>query len=129
MRRCSLIPLLVLAAALSGCVSNHMKQFVGKDIREVMLSEGPPINELTLADERKAFQWYWGGGTVALPGSSHTTTTGQISPSGMVAAHSTTFETPSTVYSSPGCLTTYIARNVDGAWIVEEIRYPKRLVC
>lgn len=123
------IHLLLVALVLAGCVSDHMKQFVGKDIREIMMSEGPPANAFTLADGRKAFQWYWGGGTAVIPGNSHTTTTGQISPGGRITAHSTTVETPPTVYSSPGCLTTYIARDIDGAWIVEDISYPDRLVC
>lgn len=43
--------------ALAGCASQIMEGFVGKDISEVQLQYGPPINVMDLPDGRKAFQW------------------------------------------------------------------------
>ena len=38
------IALLFIGAVLTGCVSTHMRQFIGQDVREVVLSDGPPVN-------------------------------------------------------------------------------------
>lgn len=105
-----------------------MAQYVGKDIREVFISEGQPEAWFDLADGRRAYQWYWGGGTMIVPGSSHSTTTGYGSD-GFFSASTTTIEHPPVASYSKGCLTTYIAARKDDAWIVEDIRYPDRLVC
>lgn len=48
---------LVLAFAVAGCASQIMEGFVGKDVSEVQLQYGPPINVLDMPDGRKAFQW------------------------------------------------------------------------
>ena len=94
---------LALAILLAGCVSTYMKQFVGKDIHEVMIADGPPIHSFDLPDGRRAFQWRMGAGSA----------------------------TPflGTVYYSEGCVVTYIAKKQGEAWIVEDINYPDRLVC
>lgn len=42
---------------LAGCASDIMETFVGKDITEVQLQYGPPINSIAMPDGRKAFQW------------------------------------------------------------------------
>jgi hypothetical protein len=42
---------------VSGCASTVMEGYVGKDITEVILAEGPPMNKLVLPDGRTAFQW------------------------------------------------------------------------
>ncbi|WP_372376335.1 hypothetical protein ACDI35_08680 [Xanthomonas axonopodis pv. cajani] len=74
---------IAFVAFLAGCASTEMKQYVGKDIREVILVNGPPINELDMEDGVRAFQFKWGGGTVALPQTSQTT--GQVSSVGSTA--------------------------------------------
>lgn len=51
--------LFALAALLFGaaCASQIMEGLVGKDITEVQLQYGPPINVMDMPDGRKAFQW------------------------------------------------------------------------
>jgi hypothetical protein len=46
-----------LVLVLSGCASQVMEGMVGKDITEIQLQYGPPVNVLDLPDGRKAFQW------------------------------------------------------------------------
>ena len=48
---------LVVVFALAGCASQIMEGFVGKDISEVQLQYGPPVNVMDMADGSKAFQW------------------------------------------------------------------------
>ena len=121
-----LTALLATAILLTACVSTHMKQYVGRDIREVMVDGGEPANVFDMGDGRRAFQFYWGGGTFAVPQT--TTTTGSV-VGNSVYLSSTTL--PGGVVHSPGCLITYFARYDDGgdAWIVSDIAYPDRLVC
>jgi hypothetical protein len=115
-----------LLVALSGCVSTHMKQFVGKDIREVMIEDGPPVAQFDLADGRRAFQWHTDGVSFTTP--QYTTgTMNQIGAATFVNATTTGGQT----ITSSGCYLTYIARQDDtrAAWIVEDYRYPDRLFC
>jgi predicted small secreted protein len=42
---------------LTGCAADTMRGYVGQDIRAVMLSYGPPLNEIDLGDGTRAFQW------------------------------------------------------------------------
>ena len=42
---------------LSGCASAVMDGLVGKDISEVVVQYGPPINQIEMPDGRTAFQW------------------------------------------------------------------------
>ena len=62
-----IVIVLLLASLLVGCVSSQMKQFIGKDISEVMVEHGRPHNVFDMPDGRKAYQFYWGGGSFALP--------------------------------------------------------------
>ena len=115
---------------LTGCVSSHMKQFIGKDIRYVIVESGAPVNEFDMGDGRRAYQFYWGGGTVVLPQT--TTERGSVSVTGNTGQfNSTTVTNPGGVFTSKGCLITYFARQnkETGAWIVEDIYYPQRLSC
>lgn len=66
----------VLFVILSGCVSTHMKQYIGRDIREVILDDGPPVNAMDMGNGVRAFQFRIGGGTYRLP--STTTTSGTL---------------------------------------------------
>ena len=45
------------AVFVSGCASQMMQGYVGKDITEVVLDYGPPTNGMELPDGRIAFQW------------------------------------------------------------------------
>lgn len=42
---------------LSGCASKIMQGFVGKDIREVVLDYGTPVNAMDMGNGTRAFQW------------------------------------------------------------------------
>ena len=118
--------LLAATLLLAACVSTHMEQYVGRDIRDVMVDSGEPVNVFDMGDGRRAFQFYWGGGTIAVP--QKTTTTGSV-VGNTVYLDSTTY--PGGVVHNPGCLITYFARHdeANNAWIVSEISYPERLVC
>jgi hypothetical protein len=43
---------------LAGCAADTMRGYVGQDVRSVMLSYGPPVNEFDLGDGTRAFQWH-----------------------------------------------------------------------
>ncbi|WP_124748924.1 hypothetical protein [Alteromonas facilis] len=49
--------LLFIVAALTGCMSQTLQGFVGKDVRSVMVDMGPPDNAFDMGDGRRAFQW------------------------------------------------------------------------
>ena len=59
--------ILLVLFFMAGCASTHMQQYLGKDIREVVMDSGPPENVLDLGDGRRAFQFYWGGGSFLVP--------------------------------------------------------------
>lgn len=87
---------------VSGCASQVMKQYVGKDIREVYMEHGKPANEFDMADGQRVFQFYWGESSSG-------------SPLGMKG----------------GCLLNYITKRdeVNNTWIVIDYKYPDRIVC
>ncbi|MFT6461403.1 MAG: hypothetical protein ACJA0Y_000899 [Maricaulis maris] len=121
---------LAVAAAVTGCASTHMEQFVDQDIREVVMVDGPPENVFDFGPARRVFQFRWGGGSYVLPESS--TMRGQAYRIGStVYGHATTSSIPARQITSDGCLLSYITEwdaNREG-WIVRETRYPDRLVC
>jgi hypothetical protein len=125
-----LIAVAAVALAALGCASTHMQQYVGKDIREVMLDNGPPMNAFDMGDGTRAFQFRWGGGTFAVPQSS--TTTGSVTAVGNSAwFQRQSISTGGGVVTSEGCVITYLARweQQRQAWIVSNYRIPKQLVC
>ncbi len=120
----------IATLALTSCASTHMKQYMGKDIREVILDSGPPIGALDMADGARAFQFRWGGGAVAVP---QTTT---VAGSATNIGNTTWFQaqaltSPGGIFVSDGCVITYVATwNAEkGAWVVTDYRVPKQLVC
>lgn len=120
----------LVSALLLGCVSTHMKQYLGKDIREVVLDSGPPVNALDMGEGVRAFQFRWGGGTYRVP--TTTTTTGNVNTYGNSAwFNSTSITSGGGVIHSEGCLISYLTEWDDAlkTWIVKDIRYPKRLAC
>lgn len=89
------------------------------------MAYGKPEAVFDLPDGRRAFQFYWGGGSGVVPGTSLST----IAPAGAGTYAVTTTSTPAMVYENKGCLVTLIARPSGNDFIVEEYRIPKRLVC
>lgn len=128
--RLFIVAVVVLVASVAGCASTHMKQYIGKDIREVVIDSGPPINAFDMGDGRRVFQFRWGGGTYTVPQT--TTVTGSATAIGNSAWYSgTAITTGGGVVSSEGCILTYFASWDESkkAWIVVEYRVPKGLVC
>ena len=119
-----------ITLALSGCVSTHMKSFIGKDIREVMMTEGPPLNAFDLGEGRRAFQYRFGGGAFVTPQISNTTGT-STTVGNSVWLDQRTITQPAAIAGSEGCLISYIAEfsAAKSTWTVVDIRYPKRLIC
>jgi hypothetical protein len=113
-----------------GCVSTHMKQFIGKDAIEIEIHDGPPARVFDLPDGRRAFQYFWGGGSIPVPAS--TQVDGEVRLLGGTAYYrEQRLSTPPGVIETEGCRITYLARwqPARQGWIVEQIVYPKRAVC
>lgn len=49
--------LLVALSTVAGCASQIMGDLVGKDVSEVVVKYGPPVNSFKMPDGRVAFQW------------------------------------------------------------------------
>jgi hypothetical protein len=47
----------VIAMLVVGCVADTMRSYVGRDIREVELAYGPPVNQIDMGNGTRAFQW------------------------------------------------------------------------
>lgn len=124
------IILSIILMMLAGCVSTHMKQYMGKDIREVILDSGPPINAMDMSDGVRAFQFRWGGGTYSIPQT--TTTRGTVTAYGNTAwLNSSTITSGGGTIHSEGCVITYLTawNDVYQTWVVSSYRYPNQLVC
>lgn len=107
-----------------------MKQYVGKDIRYVVVDSGPPIYAFDMGDGRRAFQWTWGGGTYQIPQvESSTATATPIGDSVWLTA--TKISSGGGTVTSSGCIITYFAEwnEARRGWFVVDYSYPKRLVC
>lgn len=118
------IAVIVIALALCSCASTAMKRHIGQSINEAFFAYGKPENVFDLPDGRRAFQFYWGGGSGVIPGQSRST----IMPVGY-GYNVTTTSVPATFIESKGCLVTLIAKPSGSDFLVEEYRIPKRLVC
>ncbi|CAN1556964.1 hypothetical protein MCERH10_02435 [Caulobacteraceae bacterium] len=114
----------ILVTALAACASTEMKTFVGKPIEEAMFAYGRPENVMELADNSKAYQFRWGGGTMVLP--SQSTSTAQVYGN---SATVRTTATPAMIMESQGCLITFITVNNGTKNVITEYRIPKQLVC
>ena len=121
---------LLLVGMLLGCVSTYMKDFVGKDITEVMMVSGEPLSIFDLPDGSKAYQYRIGGGAVAIPGRTQTTGTSAVIGN-TVSTSESGVSYPPAVLQATGCLVSYITKldPVSNRRIVVDIRYPKQLVC
>jgi hypothetical protein len=52
-------PLAIAAATvqLTGCVTEKMQTFVGRDVQSLIVAYGPPTREIEMPGGAKAFQW------------------------------------------------------------------------
>lgn len=124
------ISITILVLFISGCASTHMKQYMNKDIREVIIDSGSPINVFDMGDGRRAFQFHWGGGSFVVPQT--TTITGSTNSIGSSSWYSgTAITSGGGIISSEGCVITYLTRwdEHKKAWLIVEYRIPKQLVC
>ena len=102
MNRLTLILPIFVTLLVSGCASQVMKQYVGKDIREVYIEHGKPANEFDLDNGQRVFQFNWGESSAG-------------SPYGRKG----------------GCLLSYFATRNDknNSWTVVKYKYPDRIFC
>ena len=116
-----------VVALLTGCASQIMQGYVGKDVRVVMLDYGAPANAFDMGDGRRAFQW--------VIGSSYTTpvsakTTGNVNAIGSTAwvNSNTTITGGQTINSK--CLYTMFGRWNESTqgWLVTDFKKPN-LMC
>ena len=49
-RRLGGVLAVLLVSGVAGCVSTHMKQFIGKDAVYIQIEDGPPVNVFDLPD-------------------------------------------------------------------------------
>ena len=124
-----LMVLVVCVLALAGCASTEMKSYVGKDIREVMLTNGQPIGAIDMGGGVRAFQFMWGGANTAAM-TSQTTTNIDLSGNdswfrkGEIASSGNALITA-------GCIVAYLTKwdNQKQSWVIYDYRIPKKLVC
>ncbi len=114
----------LLLIPLYGCASTFAKSYVDISTIELELDLGKPVNIVELPDGKRSYQYYWGGGTYALPeySTSTVTTFGN-------SAYVNTTTYPAEVVSSKGCLINFITEQREGLWIVVDATWPDRLVC
>ena len=108
----------------AGCVSTEMKSLVGSPVQEAQMRYGAPLQVIDMPDGRRAYQFRYGGGAVVIPG--YSTTTATAVGNSVIA---TTSGTPGGIIQTEGCVLTFMAREKSGAWMIEDIRVPKGLVC
>jgi hypothetical protein len=109
---------------LGSCASQFAKSYLGKDVAELELENGRPVNIVDLGDGRRSYQYLWGGGSFVTPSYS----TGTATVIGNQAFVQTT-STPATVVNNPGCIINFIAERRADRWLVVDAKWPNRLVC
>src|SRR4051812_486528 len=115
---------LALSLMLVGCASQFAKPYIGRDVTDLALDNGPPLAVVDLLGGRRAYQYYWGGGTFVTP----QTSSGTVNVIGNTAIINTQ-TAPATVVSSPGCIINFIAERRGDRWMVVEAKWPNRAVC
>jgi len=121
------LPLIAFVALLvSGCASQIMNSYVGKDVRDAMLDYGPPANAFDMSDGRRAFQWAMQQSYTA-PVSA--TTTSYVNSSGPTAwvSSNTTIHGGQTINSH--CIYTIFGRwdEANKGWTITGYKKPKIL--
>lgn len=110
---------------LGACQSQIMAEYVGKDLREVRLQNGPPTYEMDMGDGIYAFQWerveqYTSSEVIK----EDTTYKTNASGDRIIGSERTvTTITPSKTYIT-NCLDTYFARKEGSRWIITGFQQP-----
>ena len=117
--------ILIFSIVMSGCASTEMKSYIGKDIREVVLTNGQPLGALDMGNGVRAFQFIWGG-----------TTTTAVRAQTEIQGNSEWFgkadiRSSGSALMSNGCIVAYLTRYDDSrkGWIIFDYRIPQKLVC
>ncbi|NVK00608.1 MAG: hypothetical protein HWE12_03610 [Oceanospirillaceae bacterium] len=118
--------LIAVAALISGCASQIMQSYMGKDVREVMLEYGPPANAFDMPNGTRAFQWVM---NTSFTTPSYATTTGTVSNYGYSSwvNANTTITGGQTINSS--CIYTAFGRWNESTqgWTLVDFKKPKLL--
>lgn len=119
--------LVAVTLALVGCATQIMKSYVGKDVREVMLDYGPPLNAFDMGDGRRAFQWTMDGSYTTPITATSTGTVSNIGSTAWVNSN-TTISGGQTINST--CIYTLFGRWNDErrGWLISDFKSPS-LMC
>ncbi len=110
--------LLLAALAVSGCASQIMGELVGKDVSQVVVQYGPPVNAFDMPDGRKAFQWRMDS-AFFMPTTTTVTTYGNVA---------TAYNSGGGVFSNTCFHTLYAEPNAAKSYTVVDFE-PPRLDC
>jgi hypothetical protein len=122
---------MIIAAmfALTGCASVHTEEYVDRDIRQVILDNGPPINAIDMGDGTRTFQFKFGGGSIVAP---------QVTATGapITKSDSDAWFQSAPITTSGGqrvvnddCVSSYLTKWDGEVWRVLSYRIPKQRVC
>lgn len=117
----------ILTLMLStACASQIMQGYVGKDIKEVMLTYGPPINEIDMGKGKRAFQWSITQ-SYSTPAIINQNSAGSASVYGnqiYASGRTTSYITPSNT-NTRNCFYTLFAEKQKSGWIVTGFKQPE----
>lgn len=118
--------IILILLSLSGCASAIMSGYIGKDVREIALDYGPPVNAIDMGDGTRAFQWVMNS-SYTTPITANTTGYATTGPNAWVNTN-TVVSGGQSINSS--CIYTLLAKWSDATngWIVSDYRKPK-LMC
>ena len=117
--------LIIVVLILSGCASQIMKSYIGKDVREVAVDYGSPSNAFDMGDGRRAFQWV---STKTNVSPSYATTNANVNYNGYNSAwiNSNTTISGGSISTSQCIYTLFAKWNVIAeGWYVVDFREPK----
>lgn len=118
------LPILIVLWFLTGCASQIMQSYVGKDVREVMLDYGPPANAFDMGDGRRAFQWITNS-SYTTP--AYATTTGTATNYGYSSWVTTNTQIHGGQTINSSCIYTLFARwnEAREGWTIVDFKKPK----
>lgn len=116
---------------LTGCATEIMKSYVGKDINEAVFDYGPPVNIIEMSKGKRAYQWT-DKATMVVHGATYSSgsATGSTSIYGnhastMINGSGSSYTTPSFI-DEETCYYTLFAEQSNGeSWIVTGFRKPR----
>lgn len=123
---------LIAVISLTGCASQIMQSYIGKNVNEAILDYGPPAVIIDIDPTHKAYQWHKTS-YAYVPG--HSTSTTYQSATANLYSHSATvngssttntYFVPATTYSKT-CLYTLMTECVSNQCIVTSYRKPELL--